>query len=244
MSKEAADIKTIVIIPAYNEADNIADVIQEIHERFPTYFILVINDGSIDNTREIALATGHARVVDLSVNLGIGAAVQTGFKFARDHGFDMAIQCDGDGQHMVPEIPKITAAVGSEEVDCMIGSRFIQDTEGYKAKGLRRIGIRLLEWASIILIQQKIKDQTSGFRAFNKKCIHFLAEHYPSDFPEPEAIILLGKNDFIIKEVFTQMRERQGGISSIPIWRSPFYMTKVLLAMFMASIREKKIENP
>lgn len=233
----------MIIIPAYNEAENIVGIIKEIKSTYPEYDILVINDGSMDTTGRKAQNTGKATVINLSYNLGIGAAVQTGFKYARKHNYDITLQFDGDGQHMVSEISKIIEPVARGETDCMIGSRFIQNLKGFKTTFLRRIGIRVFEYVSYILIGQKIKDQTSGFRAFNKEIINFLADYYPRDYPEPEIIILLGKNKFRLKEVFTQMRERQGGISSIPNHRGPFYMMKVLLSMLMASIREKRIDR-
>ncbi len=239
---DAADFKVLIIIPAFNEADNIEGVISEIHADYPGYDILVINDGSEDETAELAKATGNATVIDLPVNLGIGAAVQTGFKYARKHDYDVALQFDGDGQHMVKEMAKIINPILDNEVDLMIGSRFVQNLESYKAQPMRRLGIKIFDFVSYVLIGQRIKDQTSGFRAYNKELIRFLARYYPVDYPEPEVIILLGKNGYKIGEVFTQMRERQGGASSIPLSRGPFYMTKVLLAMFMAAIREKRIK--
>jgi hypothetical protein len=125
------------------------------------------------------------------------------------------------------------------QADIAIGSRFRQKHDGFKSSSFRRIGIKLLEWFSYLLVQQRITDHTSGFRAFNQKVIHFLAEHYPSDYPEPEVVILLGRNGFKIKETFTQMHERMGGVSSIPLTKGPYYMIKVMLAMFMSSIRSK-----
>ncbi|MCF8230128.1 MAG: glycosyltransferase family 2 protein [Bacteroidales bacterium] len=241
-SEKRDSLKVLIIIPAYNEEDNIVGVIHEIHEDFPNFYILVINDGSIDNTSELARSTGLARVIDLPVNMGIGAAVQTGFKYAHKNGYDITLQFDGDGQHMVKEISKIVDPVIQGDVDMMIGSRFVQNLESYKSQPVRRLGIKIFNFISYLLIRQRIKDQTSGFRAFNKELIGFLAKYYPVDYPEPEVIILLGKNGFKIGEVFTQMRERQGGASSIPLSRGPFYMTKVLLAMFMAALREKRIK--
>lgn len=235
--------KILIIIPAYNEAENILSIINEIKNTYPDFDILVVNDGSGDSTGRIARHTGKAKVINLAYNLGIGAAVQTGFKYAKKHGYDVAMQFDGDGQHMVPEIIKIVEPVVKGEVDCMIGSRFIQNLSNYKTSMMRRLGIYIFEIASFVLIRQLIKDQTSGFRAYNKEIIHFLSEYYPRDYPEPEIIILLGKNKFRLGEVFTQMRERQGGISSIPDHKGPYYMIKVLLAMFMAAIREKRVRK-
>jgi len=129
------------------------------------------------------------------------------------------------------------------EADCVIGSRFIQKAQTYQPSSFRLLGIYILRFFSFLFVGQRIADQTSGFRAYNRKAIEFLAAHYPVDFPEPELIILLGKNEFIMKEVFTQMRERQGGVSSIPTWKGPYYIVKVLLSMTMAALRSKKINN-
>ncbi len=234
---------TLIIIPAYNEAKNIAPLIKKLKKANSSWDILVINDGSTDNTSELAKATKKAIVVDLPFNLGIGGCVQTGFKYAKFYDYDYAMQFDGDGQHKIEEINKLLKIVKNKEADVAIGSRFVQKHEGYKSTSLRRLGIKVFQLTSYIMIQQKITDNTSGFRAYNKKTIKFLSENYPTDFPEPEIVIMLGRNKFKIKEVFTQMQKRQGGVSSISLAQSPYYMIKVLLAMFMASIREKQIQH-
>ena len=141
------------------------------------------------------------------------------------------------------EIYKLLDLVTKGEADVAIGSRFNKKHNGFKSSPLRRFGIKMFEWLSFVLIRQRITDHTSGFRAFNQKAIEFLAENYPSDYPEPEAVVLLGKNGFKIKEVFAQMMERQGGVSSISVLQGPYYMIKVMLSMFMASIRSKTFEN-
>jgi len=231
--------KILIIVPAYNEEDNIRGVINKLHHENEDWDILVINDASTDNTGAIAMESGYAEVISLPFNLGIGGCVQTGFRYARKNGYDFALQFDGDGQHSAEEIHKLLAIVKNDEADVAIGSRFSRKHNGYKSSSFRRIGIRIFEWFSYLLIRQHITDHTSGFRAYNRKAIHFLADHYPSDYPEPEVVILLGKNGFKIKETFTQMHERKGGISSIPLSKGPYYMIKVLLAMFMSAIRSK-----
>lgn len=236
-------MKTLIIIPVYNEAENIQQVIGALVAEKQPWDILVVNDASTDNSAEIARKTGLAEVISLPFNLGIGGSVQTGFKYARNHRYDIALQFDGDGQHRVEEIFKLLNIVRFGEADVAIGSRFNRKHDGFRSSPLRRMGIKIFEWFSFILIRQRVTDHTSGFRAFNRKAIEFLAENYPSDYPEPEAVVLLGKNGFIMKEVFTQMRERQGGISSISAFKGPYYMIKVLLSMFMASIRSKTIKN-
>jgi glycosyltransferase involved in cell wall biosynthesis len=235
--------KILIIIPAYNEASTITALIKSLKSFNNNWDILVVNDGSTDKTGLLADSTGLALVVNLPYNLGIGAAVQTGFKYAFEKNYDFAIQFDGDGQHQVEEIKKLLDIVYNNEADVAIGSRFNKEHDGYKSQPLRRIGIKIFEYFSYILIRQRITDNTSGFRAFNKKTIEFLKDNYPMDYPEPEVVILLGRNGFTMKETFTKMLERQGGISSISIFRGHYYMIKVLLSMFMASIRSKQIKN-
>ena len=231
----------LIIIPVYNEAANIARIIMEINDKFPDYDILVVNDASTDGSGGIAEESGKAAVVNLPYNLGIGGAVQTGFKYAREKDYDIALQFDGDGQHQVDEISKLVEVIEEGGTDVVIGSRFNKKTNGFTTHALRRVGIRIFQLISYMMIRQKITDHTSGFRAYNRKAFCFLANHYPTDYPEPEVVILLGRNHFVMKEVFTQMLRRQGGVSSIPIGKGPYYMIKVLLAMFMASIRSRII---
>jgi glycosyltransferase involved in cell wall biosynthesis len=231
--------KILIIVPAYNEADNIRAVIHKLHDENEQWDVLVINDASCDETSDIARETGHAEVIDLPFNLGIGGCVQTGFRFARYNNYDFALQFDGDGQHSAEEIDKLLEIVINDEADVAIGSRFRRKNNGFKSSSPRRIGIRMFEWFSYLLIRQHITDHTSGFRAYNRKALRFLADHYPSDYPEPEVIILLGKNGFRMKETFTQMHERKGGVSSIPLTKGPYYMIKVMLSMFMSAIRSK-----
>jgi glycosyltransferase involved in cell wall biosynthesis len=231
--------KILIIIPAYNEEKNIRNVILSLKAADPNYECLVINDGSKDNTQTEAESTGFATVIQLPCNLGIGGAVQTGFKYAVYGDFDYAIQFDGDGQHLATEIPKLLAPLQQGEEDICIGSRFLEKTQGFQSTLMRRIGIRLFEILSHLLIRKKITDSTSGFRAYNKSTIQFLATNYPTDYPEPETVILLGKNDYRIREVSVKMVERQGGKSSISGLKSAHYMIKVILAMLMTAQRQK-----
>jgi glycosyltransferase involved in cell wall biosynthesis len=232
--------KIIIIIPAFNEKDNIKNVILSLKETHPEFDCVVINDASLDSTQKEAESTKKAFVVQLPVNLGIGGAVQTGFKFALQNNYDYAVQFDGDGQHLATEIPKILSPVMKGECDSCIGSRFLDDNEeGFKSSASRRFGIGYFKYLNKLLINQAISDSTSGFRAYNKKTIAFLARHYPTDYPEPETIVLLGKNNFTIREVPVLMQERQGGQSSISGFKPVYYMLKVSLAMLMASIRKK-----
>jgi len=227
-----------VIVPAYNEQENIVSVLQDIHNANENYAIVVIDDGSADFTAKIATKEKIAKVISLPCNLGIGGAVQTGFKYASENDFDVAVQFDGDGQHIAIEIQKLLEPITLNEADAVIGSRFLQkNQQGFRSTFMRRVGIKIFEIICRIFIGQRISDCTSGFRAYNKKAINMLANNYPTDFPEPESVILLKKNSFRIKEVSVEMKERVYGKSSIGGLKSIYYMVKVILSMLMAKIR-------
>ena len=230
--------EVLVIVPAYNEARVIARVIEDLVSIPLSPDILIVNDGSTDDTFRAAIDTGRALVIDLPKNLGIGGAVQTGFKYATRHGYRIAVQFDGDGQHVAAEIPKLLAAL--DGANMVIGSRFLERHTGYRSTFMRRIGIRLFRVINSLLIGQKITDNTSGFRAYDRRAISFLASSYPVDYPEPEAVILLGKNGFRITEVAVRMQERAEGGSSIAGIRGGYYMVKVLLAVFMTALRNRE----
>lgn len=233
--------KVLIIIPAYNEEATILRVIEGLYKVCPSYKILVINDASSDNTSLLAHSTGLATVVDLPVNLGIGGAVQTGLRYANRHHFDCAVQFDADGQHQPSDVSRLVDLVLSDECDVAIGSRFIGDSKMYGTDIFRRFGIKIFEIISILLIRKRIRDHTSGFRAFNKDTISFIMREYPVDYPEPEIIVSLAKNKFRIREIFSQMYSRQGGVSSIPIYKGPYYMLKVIISMIIACIRPREI---
>jgi len=228
----------LVIVPAYNEAESIGGVIADLKTLDLNPDILVVNDGSWDGTYGAAKATRQALVVNLPNNLGIGGAVQTGFKWAARNGYRIAIQFDGDGQHIAAEIPRLLKALEEQNAGMVIGSRFFEKHSGYRSTFTRRLGIRVFMAVNSLLIGQTITDNTSGFRAYSRRTIEFLARHYPVDYPEPEAVILLGKNGFSIAEVSTRMQERQAGGSSITGMRSLYYMVKVLLAVLMTALRK------
>lgn len=238
---EKITYKTVIIVPAFNESLNIVNAIESLKFENQDWDIIVINDGSDDNTGELAESTGKAYVVNLPCNLGIGGAVQTGFKFAENMGYEIAVKFDGDGQHKASEIKKLLKPILNDNADVAIGSRFYKNNNGYQSTFTRRIGIYIFKIVNSLIIQQKITDNTSGFRAYNKKSIAFLSRHYPSGYPEPEEVILLGRNGFIISEVDVEMQERQGGESSISGIKSIYYMIKVLLAIFMNLLRSKII---
>ena len=232
----------LVIVPAYNEAKAITRVIENLRGIDLKMDILVVNDGSSDSTSAKARATGQALVVDLPKNLGIGGAVQTGFKYAARNGYQKAIQFDGDGQHMAEEIRKLLSRLEKDNVNMVIGSRFLEKHAGYRSTFVRRLGIRLFEGLNSMVIRQRITDNTSGFRAYDRRAIEFLALHYTVDYPEPETVILLGRNHFKISEVSTKMRERLEGKSSFA-GSGDYYMIKVLLAVLMTSLRKPIIQK-
>jgi len=236
-------VKILAIVPAFNEEESIAGVIEAIKGSDPLIDILVVNDGSDDSTGTVAQFSGFARVVNLPCNLGIGGAVQTGFIFAKRGDYDIAFQFDGDGQHLASEIEKILAPVRDNLADVVIGSRFCGSGGGYRSILSRRLGIKVFEIVNLLLIRQRVTDNTSGFRAYNRKAIHFLARNYPMDYPEPEAVLILGKNGFKLKEVPVCVRKRAGGRSSISGTGSLYYMIKVLLALVVCCIRPREIKD-
>jgi glycosyltransferase involved in cell wall biosynthesis len=233
--------RVLIIIPAFNEEATIVDVLKGLKQVCSEYDILVINDASTDNTSLLAHSFEHVSVVDLPVNLGIGGAVQTGLRYANRRNYDCAVQFDGDGQHRAEDVSLLVNMVLSGECDVAIGSRFIGDSKIKKKDLIRRFGIRIFEIFSLLLIRKRIRDHTSGFRAFDSEALSFIMKEYPVDYPEPEIVVLLARNKFNIKEVFTQMYARQGGISSIPLYKGPYYMLKVLISMIMACIRPREI---
>lgn len=223
--------KRLVIVPAFNEERNIGQVVDDIRSAELGVDILVIDDGSHDRTSEIARAHG-AWVITLPFNLGIGGAVQTGLKFAQRYQYDVAIQIDGDGQHVPTEIPLLLVPLQCHQADVSIGSRYL-NAPHYSTPFMRRFGMLIFRVVNSLLIGQRITDNTSGFRAFNRRAIAFLSANYPSDYPEPEAVVMLGRNAFRLKEVAVKMRQRHAGASSINSVRAIYYMVKVLLAIIV-----------
>jgi glycosyltransferase involved in cell wall biosynthesis len=229
--------KILVIIPAYNEEGAVGKVVEEIKNHLPQVDILVVNDGSTDLTSQKAKARG-AVVLDLPFNLGIGGAMQAGYKYADEKGYDIAIQVDGDGQHDPKEIPKLLWILEEKQWDMVIGSRFIADSE-YQASTMRRAGISLFSKVISIIVGQKITDPTSGFRAVNRKVIQLFASGYPQDYPEPEALVLLSRCGLKMGEVPVSMNQRYFGESSITKIRSVYYIVKVLLAVFVGCFKKR-----
>ena len=231
--------RILAIVPAYNEEHSITKVIEDLRSIALLLDILIVNDGSTDNTSIVARQTGNVKVIDLTLNLGIGGAVQTGFIYACQNNYDIAIQFDGDAQHVAGEIEKIITPVISGEADVVIGSRFLENRSNYKTDFVRKLGIIIFQVVISVLNRKTITDCTSGFRAYNKKAIKLLSDYYPVDYPEPEAVILLLRNGFILKEVMVEMKQRWKGISSISLLDGVYYMIKVLLAIFMTVLRTK-----
>ena len=227
--------RRIAIVPAYNEEQNIGRVVHELRAFDPNLEILVVSDGSLDRTAENAEAAG-ARVLRLPYNLGIGGAVQTGFKYAWQHGFDLAVRCDGDGQHVPAELPKVIAPVAGGDADIAVGSRFVGG-DGYRSSASRRVGIRLLATVVSAIARQRVTDTTSGFQALNRRALELFAADYPHDYPEVEGMVMTIKHRLRLVEVPVEMRERQHGRSSITALRSVYYMAKVLTALFIGLFR-------
>ena len=238
-------MKVAVIIPCFNEEDNIINVIDDVLKNMPKgedWQAIVVNDCSTDGTIAKLHADGRAVILDLSCNLGVGAAVQTGFKYACENNFDFAFKFDGDGQHRGDYIPVLLEVLKNDEADFVVGSRFVENNaQGFKSTSLRRVGIRFFRILIKSVSGYSPSDPTSGFRGYNRNALKFATRYYPSfDYPEPEELVLMKKNNFRIKDVFTEMRERQSGVSSISLLKSIYYMFKVGFAILIMASRPKE----
>jgi glycosyltransferase involved in cell wall biosynthesis len=231
--------KIVIIIPAYNEAENIAYVINDISRNYKEADILVVNDGSTDATAKVAEELG-VNVITLPFNLGIGSAMQTGYMYAEREGFDIAVQFDGDGQHRADQIDILIKPIIENTSDIVIGSRFIGENT-YNLTLPRLVGSRIFSKVVSFLVGKKLTDTTSGFRTVNREVIKFFNDNYPEDYPEVEALVLLHKAKFRIGEVPVRMEERLKGKSSITPFQAFYYMVKVLLATLIDII--KRIER-
>jgi glycosyltransferase involved in cell wall biosynthesis len=230
--------RLLIIIPCFNEEASIANLLTELlHLKLSYAFdIAVINDCSTDNTLAI-IRQFNVIVLNLPVNLGIGGAMQTGYKYAHRKNYDLAVQIDGDGQHPPTELAKLLAHYEQTQANVIIGSRFISK-EGFQSSRLRRSGIAYFHRLNQLFTGQRILDITSGFRLFDKKAISIAAETYPDEYPEPESLVTFAKAGLKIEETAVIMKERQGGQSSIRSFSSVYYMIKVSIAMFFAYIRK------
>ena len=233
----------LAVVPAYNESATVAGVVRSIHEHAPGFDVVVIDDGSTDDTAGLAESTG-ARVVRLPFNLGIGGAVQAGFTYACENGYDYLVQVDGDGQHDPREIHKLVDVMdGDRSLDMVCGSRFLQDFK-YPAPISRRTGIHVFAFLLSRIVGERVTDPTSGFRLYNRRAISLFARDYPHDYPEVEAVLVLHFHRLRMREVAVRMFQRGGGSSSITSGKSVYYMIKVLLAIFVGLARARPVVEP
>ncbi len=223
----------LVIVPAYNEVLSVGRVVEEL-ARAGNCDLLVVDDGSTDRTAESV--PPHATVVRLPFNLGIGGAMQTGYRYAAEHGYSVAVQVDGDGQHPADQVAELVARLGETGADLVLGSRFLEET-GYRLSPARTVGVAVLRGLLCLLTGRTYTDCTSGFRAANRRVIEAFAHWYPDDYPEPEVILLLHRAGFRIEETAVRMSERTTGRSSIPNAQGIFYVLKVCFALLLDLVR-------
>lgn len=235
-SARVAVVRVLAIVPAFNEAASLPAVARAIRAAAPDVEICVVDDGSTDRTAEVARGLGLV-VLRLPVNLGIGGAVQAGYAWARDRGFDVAVQIDGDGQHDPAYLEALLAPIREGRADLVVGSRFLSEG-GFRSTALRRAGIRYLSWFLRLRCGARVTDPTSGFRAASREAIVFFARRYPSDYPEPESIALARRRELRVAEVPVRMHERAHGSSSITLARTLYYLVKVSLALLLLPSRE------
>jgi glycosyltransferase involved in cell wall biosynthesis len=228
--------RLVAIVPAWNEAGAIGGVVDEIRRLSDAIEVVVVDDASSDDTAAIAEAHG-ATVLRLPFNLGIGGAVQTGFRYALENGYERAVRLDGDGQHDASQIPKILAPIETGDADLVIGSRFVDPGSAYRPPLARRIGIRVFARLVSVLGRQRVTDTTSGFVALDRAGIVLFAAEYPHDYPEVEATLVALRSGLRLAQVQVAMRERTTGTSSITFVRSLYYIVKVTLALLVASLR-------
>ena len=228
--------RLVAVVPAWNEAGAIGGVVDEIRAFDPRIDVVVVDDASTDDTVEVARAHG-AKVLALPFNVGIGGAVQTGFRYARDEGYEVAVRLDGDGQHAADELGKLLAPIRAGDADLVIGSRFVDPAGTYRPPFARRMGIRVFARLVSLLGGQKVTDTTSGFSALDRTAIELFATEYPHDYPEVESTLVALRSGLRLVQVQVDMRERQAGTSSITFVRSLYYIVKVMLALLVASLR-------
>jgi glycosyltransferase involved in cell wall biosynthesis len=238
-----SESRKIAIVPALNEEGSIGAVVEALHRDAPDFGVVVIDDGSTDDTVARARDAG-ATVLSLPFNLGIGGAVQAGFKYADENDYDYMVQVDGDGQHLPEEIPKLVAAMDEDPTLGMVcGSRFLSGN-GFPAPVSRRTGIHIFAFVLSRIVGQRISDPTSGFRLYNRRGIALFARDYPHDYPEVEAVLMLHFHRLRMQEVPVAMMQRGGGVSSITSGKSVYYMVKVLLAIFVGLARRRPVVEP
>jgi glycosyltransferase involved in cell wall biosynthesis len=231
----------LAVVPAYNEAGSVARVVDALHAQAPRFDVIVVDDGSTDQTAARAREAG-ARVLRMPFNLGIGGAVQAGFVYARENDYDYVAQVDGDGQHEPSELKRLVSTLRADpSLDVVCGSRFISDQANYEAPLSRRTGIRMFAFMLSKILRQPITDPTSGFRLYNRRAIGLFARDYPHDYPEVEAVLMLHANRLRMTEVAVRMRQRETGHSSITMMRSAYYMIKVSLSLLVGLLRRRVV---
>ena len=229
-------MKVLIIIPAYNEEKNILNVCKNIEKCKEKYDYIVINDGSKDNTEKV-LSDNNINHITLIQNLGIGGAVQTGYQYAYENGYDIAVQFDGDGQHDINYVKNICKPIIEGKANMCIGTRYLEKGRSkFQSTFMRRFGKNIISLIIKICCKTKITDPTSGFRAIDKEIIEVFANNYPTEYPEPESTVEILLRDYNVEEVPVSMNERQGGKSSINMWKSVDYMFKVVIAILIDSI--------
>ena len=229
-------MKKLIIIPAFNEESNIEKTVLAIQKNAQGFDYVIINDCSVDHTRQICEEQGY-NIVNLPINLGIGGAVQTGYKYALENGYDVAVQVDGDGQHDPEFLTTMAEHLMNNGLDMVIGSRFIEK-EGFQSSALRRIGIVFFSRLIYVLTGKKITDPTSGLRMIGRNAMALFAADYPRDYPEPESVVAVLRRGMKVEEIPVIMKEREGGVSSISMKKSVYYMIKVTLAILIERIRK------
>lgn len=230
-------MKKLAIIPAYNERGNILRTVRDVETNAPDFDYVIINDCSTDDTLAIC-RENDLHVISLPSNLGIGGCVQTGYLYARDNGYDIAVQFDGDGQHNATYLSAMTEKLVSENLDMVIGSRYIEK-KGFQSSGLRQMGIRYFTWLIRRVTGQTITDPTSGMRICNRDVIEIYAEDYPRDYPEPESVTSILASGMKVSEIPVMMNERKEGVSSISVLNSVYYMVKVSIAVLIAGRKKR-----
>lgn len=227
--------RVLVVIPAYNEEQGVGEVIRQVRGCLPDADVLIVDDGSTDRTAQKVLEEG-AILLSLPYNLGIGGAVQTGYKYAAQAGYEIVARVDADGQHAASGLSRLIEHVRAGDADVVVGSRYARDS-GYRGSFLRFLGTKIFSALVSIAIRQRVTDATSGFIAMKRPAVQYCARDYPLDYPEVESLITLHRAGFRIKEVPVQMNPRRGGKSSINWTQATYYMVKVLIGVFVGSIR-------